>query len=154
MTNLSYGRIIGIDGSGDWLDLHCLTDGLRHRVPNAPEGQVAVADLARERDAIVGFVSTGGQEWQLWARLEAESIIAQQVPPAQVKAFAQSRGTRAKTDRIDAELIACFLASRPDAGRSLPAEKLRVLRRWPRAFAYLEQDEARKTVICRRPRAC
>jgi len=45
-----------------------------------------------------------------------------------VKAFAQSRGTRAKTDRIDAELIARFFAFRPEAGRSLPAEKLRVLR--------------------------
>jgi transposase len=50
------------------------------------------------------------------------------VPPAQVKAFAQSRGTRAKTDRIDAELIARFFAFRPEAGRRLPAEKLRLLR--------------------------
>lgn len=31
---------------------------------------------------------------------------------------------RAKTDRIDAELIARFFAFRPEAGRSLPAEKL------------------------------
>ncbi len=45
-----------------------------------------------------------------------------------MKAFAQSRGTRAKTDRIDAELIARFFAFRPEAGRSLPAEKLRLLR--------------------------
>jgi transposase len=45
-----------------------------------------------------------------------------------VKAFAQSRGTRAKTDRIDAELIARFFAFRPEAGRSLPSEKLRLLR--------------------------
>lgn len=50
------------------------------------------------------------------------------MPPAQVKAFVQSRGIRAKTDRIDAELIARFFAFRPDAGRSLPAEKLRFLR--------------------------
>lgn len=49
-------------------------------------------------------------------------------PPAQVKAFAQSRGTRAKSDRIDAELIARFFAFRPEAGRSLPAEKIRLLR--------------------------
>lgn len=48
--------------------------------------------------------------------------------PAQVKAFTQSRGTRAKTDRIDAELIARFFAFRPEAGRSLPTEKLRLLR--------------------------
>lgn len=62
MNRLSYGRVIGIDVSRDWLDLHCLPDGLRRRVPNAPEGHVAVANLARERDAIVCFESTGGQE--------------------------------------------------------------------------------------------
>ena len=45
-----------------------------------------------------------------------------------MKAFARSRGTRAKTDRIDAELIARFFAFRPDAGRRLPTEKLRLLR--------------------------
>lgn len=45
-----------------------------------------------------------------------------------MKAFAQSGGTRAKTDRIDAELIARFLAFRPEAGRSLPAEELCLLR--------------------------
>ena len=94
-------------------------------MPNAPAGHAAVADLARD---LVCFESTGGQEWQLWAVLEAEGIAARQVPPAQVKAFAQSRGTRAKTDRIDAELIARFFAFRPEAGRSLPAEKLRILR--------------------------
>lgn len=87
-----------------------------------------MAELARDRNAIVCFESTGGQEWQLWALLEAEGVAARQVPPAQVKAFAQSRGTRAKTDRIDAELIARFFAFRPEAGRSLPTEKIRILR--------------------------
>jgi hypothetical protein len=51
-----------------------------------------------------------------------------QLPPAQIKAFATSRGSRAKTYRIDAELIAWFMAFRPDARRTLPAQKLRVLR--------------------------
>lgn len=128
MQNLSHGRVIGIDVSRDWLDVHCLPDGHRCRVSNAPEGHSAVADLARVRNAVVCFESTGGQEWQLWEALEAEGVAARQVPPAQVKAFAQSRGTRAKTDRIDAELIARFLVFRPEAGRSLPAEKLRFLR--------------------------
>ncbi|WP_205877375.1 hypothetical protein [Leisingera sp. NJS204] len=31
------------------------------------------------------------------------------MPPAQIKAFAASQGTQAKTDRIDAELIARFM---------------------------------------------
>ena len=57
----------------------------------------------------------------LWAHLEAEGVAAREVPPAQLKAFVQSRGTRAKTDRIDAELIARFFVFRPEAGRILPA---------------------------------
>ena len=128
MDNLSHGRVIGIDVSRDWLDVHCLPNGHRCRVPNAPAGHAAVVDLAQKRDAVVCFESTGGQEWQLWALLEAEGVPARQVPPAQVKAFAQSRGTRAKTDRIDVELIARFFAFRPEAGRNFPAEKLRLLR--------------------------
>jgi transposase len=50
------------------------------------------------------------------------------MPPAQIKAFALSRGTRAKTDRIDAEMIARFIQFRPEAGRTLPSENLRILR--------------------------
>lgn len=128
MDNLSHGRVIGIDVSRDWLDVHCLPDGHCCRVPNTPAGHAAVADLAQDRDAVVCFESTGGQEWQLWALLETEGVAARQVPPAQVRAFAQSRGTRAKTDRIDAALIARFFAFRPEAGRSLPTGKLRSLR--------------------------
>jgi transposase len=128
MDKLSQGQIIGIDVCRDWRDVYCLLDGYRRRLPNGPEGRAVVAELAQARDAVVCFESTGWQEWQLWARLEAEGIVARQVPPAQVKAFAQSRGRRAKTDRIDAELIARFYAFGPDAGRSLPAEKLRLLR--------------------------
>lgn len=53
---------------------------------------------------------------------------AVQLPPAQIKAFARSYGIRAKTDRIDAKLIASFMAFRPEAGRALPTEKLQILR--------------------------
>ncbi|WP_231100623.1 IS110 family transposase [Gluconobacter potus] len=55
-------------------------------------------------------------------------INAVQLPPAQIKAFAFSTGKRAKTDQIDAELIARFVVFRPGAGRTLPDEKLQLLR--------------------------
>ena len=42
--------------------------------------------------------------------------------PAQVKAYARSCGKRAKTDRLDASLIAAFMAERPGLGRVLPSE--------------------------------
>ena len=128
MSRIPHPAIIGIDVSRDWLDVHCLLDGHGLRLPNTVAGHGKLAELARDRAALVCFEATGGQEWRLWANLEDAGIRTRQLPPAQIKAFAASLGTRAKTDRIDAELIARFMAFRPDAGRNLPHEKLRLLR--------------------------
>lgn len=121
---------IGVDVSRDWLDGFCFPDGWRLRLPNTAEGHDQL--LMRIRDfpdeARVGFEATGGQEWALWGCLVAAGVEAVQLPPAQIKAFARSRGTRANTDRIDAELIARFMRFRPDAGRLLPNVTLRILR--------------------------
>ena len=81
MDNLSHGRVIGIDVSRDWLDFHCLPDGHRCRMPNVPEGHATVAELARDRDAVVCFASTGGQEWPLRAALGAEGVVARRCLP-------------------------------------------------------------------------
>ena len=128
MNTVSPERVIGIDVSRDWLDIHCLPGGERFRLPNAPDGHAKAVTMARRQGALVCFEATGGQEWRLWAALDAAEIVTRQLPPAQIKAFAASRGTRAKTDRIDAELIARFMVFRPEAGRSHPAEKVRDLR--------------------------
>jgi len=128
VDRISQDVIIGIDVSRDWLDVHCLPEGRRARFLNTDEGHQGLTDLACNIGAAVCFEATGGQEWRLWAVLDAAGIEARQLPPAQIKAFAASRGTRAKTDRIDAELIARFMAFRPNAGRTLPAQKLRLLR--------------------------
>lgn len=128
MSRLPHSAIIGIDVSRDWLDIHCLPDRHQLRLPNAPDGHEQLAALAQERCALVCFEATGGQEWRLWAVLDSAGIRTRQLPPAQIKAFAASRGTRAKSDRIDAELIALFMAFRPESGRGLPHEKLRLLR--------------------------
>ncbi len=142
MGTIPQTAIIGIDVSRDWLDIYCLPQGQWGRLPNKPEGHAQVVQLATEQGAAVCFEgcedqktirgivfpSGGGQEWKLWAALEAAGVATRQLPPAQIKAFAASRGTRAKTDRIDAEFIARFMAFRPDAGRTLPHEKIRLLR--------------------------
>ena len=128
MNTVSQNQIIGIDVSRDWLDIHCLPNDHRLRIANTAQGHEKLVGIAHDRRALVCFEATGGQEWRLWAALDAAGVAARQLPPAQIKAFATSRGTRAKTDRIDAELIARFMAFRPDAGRTLPAQKLRLLR--------------------------
>ena len=60
--------------------------------------------------------------------MAAAGVDARQLPPAQVKAFGRSRGTWAKTDRTDTELIARFVVFRPEAGYRLPIGRLRDLR--------------------------
>lgn len=122
--------VIGIDVSRDWLDGFCASSGRRLRLPNTAAGHAQLLTQLQDlsQPVRVGFEATGGQEWVLWSTLVAAGVEAVQLPPAQIKAFALSRGTRAKTDRIDAELIARFMLFRPEAGRKLPGENLRILR--------------------------
>ena len=84
--------------------------------------------MAREMNAVVGFEATGGCEWPLWEVLAKKEISARQLPPAQIKAFGIGMGFLAKTDPIDAKMIALFMAFRPDAGRELPLAVIRDLR--------------------------
>lgn len=116
--------------SRDWLDGFGFPGEQRFRVANSAEGHEQLIAAIREMPGPVkiGFEATGGQEWVLWASLVAAGIEGMQLPPAKIKAFSLSRGTRAKTDRIDAELIARFMLFRPEAGRRLPSETLRILR--------------------------
>lgn len=95
--------LLGIDVPRDWLDGFCLPGQQRFRHPNSADGHIAlIAMIQRFSGPVkVGFEATGGQEWRLWTELSAAGIVAVQLPPAQIKAFALSRGTRAKTDRID-----------------------------------------------------
>lgn len=122
--------ILGIDVSRDWLDGFCLPGQKRFRYPNTADGHTALVAMIQQLSGPlkVGFEATGGHEWALWTELIDAGIIAVQLSPAQIKAFALSRGTLAKTDRIDAELIARFMVFRPEAGRELPDENIRILR--------------------------
>ncbi|WP_210251509.1 IS110 family transposase [Brucella tritici] len=112
--------LVGIDVSRDWLDGFLLPSGQRFRLPNLQEGHAhLIGILQNEPSALgVGFVATGGQEWALWKALVGAGVNAVQLPPAQIKAFARSHGIRAKTDRIDAKLIASFMVFRPETGRA------------------------------------
>ena len=149
MNTVAHPEIIGIDVSRDWLDLHCLSDDRRLRLPNTDEGHSKLEEIAAGRKALVCFEATGGHEWRLWERLEAAGIDARQLPPAQIKSFGKSRGTLAKTDRIDAELIARFMAFRPEAGRRLPSGKLRDLRALTTKRRQLVEMRKRHALHCK-----
>jgi transposase len=119
---------IGIDVSKDRLDVHVLPSGLVFAVARDGKGiselSARLQDLAPD---IVGLEATGGFETVVAAGLGSAGLPVVVVNPAQVRAFARALGKRAKTDPIDAAVIAAFLdATRPEV-RPLPDEETRRL---------------------------
>jgi len=119
---------VGVDVSkADFCVFNSIT-GQEFTLPNTPEGhRVLIAQLGDPRSMQIALEPTGGCEWGLWEALESAGFAVRQVSAAHVRAFARSLGNLAKTDPIDARMIAGFIAFRPKAGRRLPGKILRNL---------------------------
>lgn len=111
----------GIDVSKDHLDVHLRPTGETFRVANDEPGIAAlVARLATAGLTLVVLEATGGYEAPLAAALAAARSPLAVVNPRQVRDFAKSTGRLAKTDRLDAAVLAHFAdAVRPPV-RPLP----------------------------------
>lgn len=121
-------NFVGIDVSKNRLDVHVAATAAAFAVPRNDAG---LAELSRRLADLPGCIvvleATGGFENVVTAHLAAAGIAVVRVNPAQVRAFARALGQRAKTDAIDAALIARFAdATRPEQ-RALPDEETRLL---------------------------
>ena len=117
-------RFVGIDVSKKVLDIAVLPDGTQWSVPNTPQGiDELVAALGPLAPVLVVLESTGGLQRAVVAGLAAAQIPTAVVNPRQVRDFAKASGRLAKTDRLDAEVIARFgMAIRPRPTRLPDAE--------------------------------
>jgi transposase len=118
---MSPPTFVGIDVAKDHLDVHCLPQGDAFRLANDDAG---VAELTRRLRglavALVVLEATGGYEAPAAAALATAGLPVAVVNPAWVRDFARSKGRRAKTDPLDAALLAHYAqAMRPDP-RPLP----------------------------------
>lgn len=105
-------KIVGIDVSKDWLDAHALASGMAERVANDHAGLDELIAWLRPLGAdVVAVEATGGLEGLCVAALSAAGMAVIVVNPSQVRSFAASLGKRAKTDQIDAAVIAAFVAA-------------------------------------------
>ena len=120
--------VVGIDVSKDRLDVAVRPSGEVFVVGRDAQGlQSLIERLARLSPAIIAVEATGGFETVVAASLAAASLAVAVVNPAQVRAFAQALGRRAKTDPIDAAVIAHFAeATRPQV-RALPDAETQLL---------------------------
>src|SRR4051812_5806658 len=120
--------VVGIDVSKDRLDVAVRPSGGLFLVGRDAGGlQSLIERLARLSPAIIAGEATGGVETVVAASLAAAKLAGVVVNPAQVRAFAQALGRRAKTDPIDAGVIAHFAeATRPQV-RALPDAETQLL---------------------------
>ena len=143
-------EIIGVDVAKDWIDVQG-SDGKPERIAMEPAALDRFAQDAAGRGASVIFEASGGYDRPLAAALEAAGGVYCRVDPAAARQFARAIGRRAKTDRLDAALLA-------EMGRRLdlaPTEPLSPARRALKALAARRRQlvAMRKAELTRQPQA-
>jgi transposase len=119
---------VGIDVSKDRLDVHVHPSGRAFAVTRDGKGlQELVAQLRGVKPSLVAVEATGGFETIVAAAVAGAQLPLVVVNPAQVRHFAQAVGKRAKTDPIDAAVIARFAEAVKPEPRGLPDEAARLL---------------------------
>ena len=101
-----YPGIIGIDVSKHTLDIFDSSIGTSVRIAN--DAAAIAASIAGWTSALVVFEATGRYDGKLRRALQAAGIRFARVNPARARAFAQALGLLAKTDAIDARMLAAM----------------------------------------------
>ncbi len=119
---------IGIDVSKDTLDVAVRPTGEKMVFANTEEGLVMMTDFSKPfAPRLVVLEATGGWERSAVGALAAKGLPVVVVNPRQVRDFAKAKGILAKTDKIDAQVIAQFAESiRPEV-RPLKTEEAQKL---------------------------
>jgi transposase len=123
------GTFIGVDVSQDHLDVHVRPATLRRRFANTADGIAELIAWVRPHAAErIVFESTGPYQKTAVGALLAEGLPAVVVNARQVRDFAKAMGYLAKTDTIDASVIAHFGAVATTTVRPLEPQEIRDLR--------------------------
>jgi transposase len=107
--------------SKDFLDVAITSDDEVIRLPNGPDGWAALAEhLCRKAPERVVVEATGGLERPAVVFLNAKGLPVVVMNPRQVREFARATGRLAKTDAIDACMLARYGAAIRPPLRTLP----------------------------------
>ena len=128
----SYDNFVGIDVCKLHLDVALHPQTLDRRVAYTPEGSAELrgwlAEHCRQPErTLVVLEATGGRQALIAAELAAAGYAVVVVNPRQTRDFARATGRLAKTDAIDAQILALFAERIQPAVRTLPDEQQRTL---------------------------
>jgi transposase len=111
------------------LDVAFRPSGKRLVISNDARGISRLANVLREaKPECVLLEATGGYELKLLERLLADSVAVAVANPRQVREFARASGRLAKTDAIDADVLAHYAAVMEPELRKMPDAQTRKLR--------------------------
>ena len=139
--------VAGIDISKDEVDICVLPDGPRVSVATETLGR-AVATLKRQGVALAVVEPTGGYERPVVDRLEEAGIAVALVNARRIRNFARAAGLLAKTDRLDARVLAEYGQRMAPTPRPRPSRAERDLNEMVRRRRQL--IEMRKAELTRR----
>jgi len=124
-------KVVGVDVSKARLDVCVLPEGVTSSHANDEAGIVQLVEsLKQAKPGLVVMEATGGYETEAAMAISAASIRLAVVNPRQVRDFAKASGFLAKTDAIDARVIAQFgvaIAPQVTAMRDEDAQELQAM---------------------------
>jgi transposase len=121
-------RFVGIDVAKDWVDVCERPTGATMRVANDPDGWAElVARYAADPPTRIVLEATGGYEVGLVTQLDLAGLTPAVMNPLAIRRFAQSLSKRAKTDRLDAAVLAEYGERFRPEPRPVPTETARQL---------------------------
>jgi transposase len=128
MTTSAPALFVGIDVSKDRLDVHVRPTSLAFRVANDEAGIAALLSRLQDlRPAAIVLEATGGFEVPVVAALAAAGLTPAVVNPRQARRFAEGVGRLAKTDPLDAAVLAHFAEAVRPPPRPVPDAEARAL---------------------------
>ena len=126
---ISKDRNVGIDVGKDTLDVYVYECEKHWQISNTSVGvNTLIKQLKRYQLSRVLVEATGGYERRLVEACADNAMPLIVVAPIQVRQFARAQGILAKTDKIDARLIAQFGVLMQPEARPLPGKKIRLVR--------------------------
>ena len=116
------GSCIGIDVAQQTLEIAVRPSGERWQIAHTPGGIAELVErLSGLTPTLVVLEATGGLEVALLAALGAAGLAAVAVNPRQVREFARATGKLAKTDALDAQVLAHFAEAVRPPVRPVPS---------------------------------
>ena len=128
----SAGTFVGLDVAKKRLDVALRPGGAPWTVANDPHGVATVVERLQRLEAVTLIVveATGGYELAVVAALTAAGLPVVVVNPRQVRDFARALGQLAKTDAIDAGVLAHFAEAIRPEWRPRPDDLTQLVQGW------------------------